>query len=92
MGWNDKDPVTKHKAHSCLAVGNTEPDPSKDETVQMDGKDVVFPQGKVGPNPLMAGKGHSAYSQSEYLVYQESQCRIRYVLKMKFDTTGGHWH
>jgi poly [ADP-ribose] polymerase len=91
VGWNEKDPVTSHKKHSCLAVGRTEPDPAHDKTAKFDGKSVVFPQGKVVPNPVK-GADASSYSQSEYLVYKESQCRIRYVLKMKFQTAGGHWH
>jgi len=89
--WNEKDPVTAHKKHSCLAVGKTEPDPSKDATMDLDGVPVVVPQGKVIKNPAV-GAATSSYSQSEYLVYKESQCRIRYVLKMKFETPGGHWH
>ena len=40
----------------------------------------------------MAGSQSSSYSQSEYLVYSETQVRIRYVLKMNFDQSGGHWH
>jgi poly [ADP-ribose] polymerase len=95
--WNDKDPVSAFKANSVLAVGNTEPDAAADMTVKFDGKDVVVPQGAVKPNPLAAekcdkGTSSSSFSQSEYLIYNEAQCTIRYVLKMKFDTPGGHWH
>ena len=50
---------------------------------------MTVPQGTVEKNP--AG-GSSSFAQSEYLVYKESQCRIRYVLKMKFETDGGYWH
>jgi poly [ADP-ribose] polymerase len=32
---------------SVLAVGASEPDPSKDATMKIDGKNVVIPQGKV---------------------------------------------
>lgn len=94
VGWNEKDPVSKHKANSCLAVGNTEPDPSKDIMVEFEGKQVCFPQGKVIPSPILKELkvASSSYQQSEYLIYDETQVTIRYVLKMNFDTTGGHWH
>ena len=106
MGHSDKDPVSAHKANSCLAVGNTEPDAANNITVKFDGKDVVVPQGPVKPNPLVAEKcgegSSSSFAQSEYLVYREDQVRIsddlphqvtiRYVLKMRFETPGGHWH
>lgn len=91
--WNEKDPVSGHKADSCLAVGRTEPDPKADTTIKLDGVEVVVPQGKVVPNPALKGAGGTtSYSQSEYLVYKESQVTIRYVLKMEFQTPGGHWH
>lgn len=67
---------------SIIARGNTEPDPKKDITIQIDGRDVVVPQGKPIPNPL--GKG-SNFSQSEYLLYQENQVRLRYLLRLKFN-------
>lgn len=91
--WNEKDPVSAGGFDSVLAVGNTEPDPKADAELTFDGKSVTIPQGKVMANPDL-GKhgGSSSFSQSEYLVYKESQCRIRYVLQMKFATPGGHWH
>jgi poly [ADP-ribose] polymerase len=93
VGWNEKDPVSKHNANSCLAIGTTEPDPADDIVHEFDGISVTVPQGKVVPNPLLKSHGdHSNYSQSEYLIYDETQVRIRYVLKMKFQTAGGHWH
>ena len=67
---------------SIIARGNTEPDPKKDITIQIDGRDVVVPQGKPIPNPL--GKG-SNFTQSEYLLYQENQVRLRYLLRLKFN-------
>jgi len=90
VGWNEKDPVSAHGADSCLAVGRTEPDPAKDSTVDFDGHQVVFPQGKVVANPAL--QGSTSFSQSEYLIYNENRVRIRYVIKMRFDTGGGHWH
>jgi len=47
---------------------------------KMGGKDVTVPQGK----PISTSFASSNFSQSEYLVYKESQTRIRYLLKMKF--------
>ncbi|XP_066927889.1 protein mono-ADP-ribosyltransferase PARP3-like [Clytia hemisphaerica] len=64
---------------SVLAQGCREPDPSKEVTIQMDGNDVIVPQGKPISNDL----DYTSFHQSEYLVYKESQCRIRYLLKFK---------
>lgn len=91
IGWNDKDPLKGTKYNSCLAVGQTEPNPKDDKTVNFDGRPVTVPQGKVVANPELAG-GTSSFSQSEYLVYDAAQVRIRYVIKMKFETAGGSWH
>ena len=55
-------------------------DPSKDRAIEFDGKSVVVPQGKPVPQ---LGFEDSNFSQSEYLVYRESQNRMRYLLKMK---------
>lgn len=62
------------------AMGHTEPDPSKDTKLSFEGNDVVVPQG----NPIQTEWTKSSFSQSEYLIYKESQARIRYMLKMKF--------
>jgi len=66
---------------SVLAQGRQEPDPSKDTTITLDKKEVVVPQGK--PKPTKSANG-SSFHNSEYLVYKESQNRIRYLLKFKF--------
>ena len=55
-------------------------DPKSDTTLNIDEKDVTVPCG--APKPVGKFKD-SNFSQSEYLVYKESQCRIRYMLKMK---------
>ncbi len=55
-------------------------DPKDDIVVKMGGKDVSVPQGKPIPTSLSS----SNFWQSEYLVYKESQTRIRYLLKMQF--------
>lgn len=65
--------------------GRTEPDPKADVTVEFDGRQVVVPVGKPIQNPKLKDHGgQTSFSQSEYLLYKESQCRIRYVLKMEF--------
>ncbi|XP_064523820.1 protein mono-ADP-ribosyltransferase PARP3 isoform X6 [Pseudopipra pipra] len=66
---------------SVLACGQTEPDPAQDEEVLLDGKKVLVCQGK--PIPMPAYK-KSSFRQSEYLIYQESQCRIRYLVQLRF--------
>ncbi|NXO82787.1 PARP3 polymerase, partial [Sitta europaea] len=66
---------------SVLACGRTEPDPAQDEEVLLDGKKVLVCQGKPIP---MAAYQDSSFSQSEYLIYQESQCRIRYLVQLRF--------
>jgi len=66
---------------SVLAKGWTEPNPKDDIVVKMDGHEVVVPVGK----PIQIPEYKSSYfTQSEYLVYSESQVRIRYLLKLKF--------
>jgi len=81
--WNEKDPITAHKCDSVLAVGRMEPDPTADVQVLLGGNKVELPQGEVKANER-DGASTSSFQQSEYLIYKESQVRIRYVLKMKF--------
>ncbi|KAJ8409345.1 hypothetical protein AAFF_G00235430 [Aldrovandia affinis] len=66
---------------SVVARGRMEPDPSKDVTITLDGKEVTVPQGPAINQPKYKG---SSFYNSEYLIYKESQCRIRYLLEMKF--------
>ncbi|NXP52117.1 PARP3 polymerase, partial [Heliornis fulica] len=66
---------------SVLACGQMEPDPAQDEELLLDGKKVLVCQGK--PIPMPAYKD-SSFIQSEYLIYQESQCRIRYLIQLQF--------
>jgi poly [ADP-ribose] polymerase len=82
INQNDSSLRAAPSGFGCVvARGHTEPDPTKDTTLTFDGNTVVVPQGK----PIATKwKNNSAFSQSEYLVYKESQARIRYVLKMKF--------
>ncbi|XP_071784252.1 protein mono-ADP-ribosyltransferase PARP3-like [Asterias amurensis] len=64
-----------------IAKGRTEPDPKVDAHLMLDGKKVFVPQGKPVGQPKY---NSSSFSQSEYLVYKESQNRIRYLLEFKF--------
>lgn len=67
------------KGYDCIiAKGWTEPDPKKDTKIKLDGKDVVVPQGSPVSQPEYANK--SSFSQSEYLVYKESQNMMRYLV------------
>ncbi len=64
---------------SVIALGHTEPDPNADVELVLDEKSVKVPQGKPKARNIS-----SSFSQSEYLIYKESQNRIRYLLKMNF--------
>lgn len=54
-------------------------DPAKDIFITLDGKKVAVPQGKAQDQPQYS---NSSFSNSEYLIYKESQCRIRYLLEL----------
>lgn len=54
-------------------------DPTQDTELELDGRRVAVPQGQPTPCPEFS---HSCFSQSEYLIYQESQCRLRYLLEV----------
>ncbi|XP_006876072.1 PREDICTED: poly [ADP-ribose] polymerase 3 [Chrysochloris asiatica] len=64
---------------SVIARGRTEPDPTQDTELELDGHQVMVPQGQPVPCPSFSS---SNFSQSEYLIYQESQCRLRYLLEI----------
>ncbi|KAJ7316715.1 hypothetical protein JRQ81_002877 [Phrynocephalus forsythii] len=66
---------------SVLACGRTEPDPAHDKVIILDGKKVLVSQGKAIPMPQYK---NSSFFQSEYLIYQESQCCIRYLVQLQF--------
>ncbi|XP_047548807.1 protein mono-ADP-ribosyltransferase PARP3 [Lutra lutra] len=65
---------------SVIARGHTEPDPSQDTELELDGQRVVVPQGRPA---LCAEFSSSQFSQSEYLIYQDSQCHLRYLLEVR---------
>lgn len=62
---------------SVVAQGQEDPDPKKNVTIKIDGKPVVVPQGE----PVRRAEySSSSFGQTEWLVYQESQARLRYLL------------
>ena len=61
---------------SVVARGNVEPDPFKDATMKIDGKSVQVPQVKE----VQTGR-NSSFHHNEFLVYNEAQHRIRFVLR-----------
>jgi poly [ADP-ribose] polymerase len=68
------------KGFGCIvARGHTEPDPKDDIELEFEGKKVVVPQGKPIAQPQYK---KSSFTQSEFLVYNESQVRLRYVLRV----------
>ncbi|KAL3130720.1 Poly [ADP-ribose] polymerase 3 [Trebouxia sp. C0009 RCD-2024] len=86
----DDPSLTKAPAgfHSVVAKGRTESDPAQDAHVDLDGNAVHVAQSKPVQVPECS---NSNFMQSEYLLYQESQARIRYMLTMKF-SHAGCWH
>ncbi|XP_020497812.1 protein mono-ADP-ribosyltransferase PARP3 [Labrus bergylta] len=64
---------------SVVARGTVEPDPSMDVFITLDDKTVAVPQGKPIDQPQFSD---SYFGNSEYLIYKESQCRLRYLLEL----------
>ncbi|KAK9841524.1 hypothetical protein WJX74_007215 [Apatococcus lobatus] len=73
---------------SVVAKGQTEPDPHMDEQLKLDGKPVNVPVGQVKQQPEFQ---HSSFMQSEYLLYEESQARLRYMVTLEF-ANRGRWN
>jgi len=64
---------------SVQAVGRSFPDPQGTEEVEIDGKTLLF---ETGSPSLQLKKGSSHFYQNEFLVYKESQVRLRYVVRI----------
>jgi len=80
---DDSSLVKAPNGYDCIiAKGHTEPDPTKDIKIDIDGKEIVVPQGKPIPQPQYKA---SSFTQSEYLVYKESQVRLRYLIRAEFE-------
>lgn len=71
----------KDAAYFCLGKFLTPAfsDPSKDIFITLEGKKVAVPQGKPIDQPQFSD---SYFSSSEYLIYKESQCCLRYLLEL----------
>ena len=63
---------------SVLAKGQFEPDETKEKKVKLGKHEVIVPCGKPVRRPIS-----SSFSQSEYLVYKESQVRMRFVIELQ---------
>jgi predicted DNA-binding WGR domain protein len=63
---------------STKGVGKSCPNPAA--SVVVDG--VTWPMGKVGP---AAGVGATVLLYPEYIVYNVAQCRMRYLVRIKFE-------
>ena len=66
--------------HLCGWFSLFNADSKLDTKITIDGKEIVVPQAK----PKSTGISSSFY-QSEYLIYKESQNRIRYLLLFDFN-------
>lgn len=64
--------------HSVVATGTTDPPSSGDVMVQLDGRDVVVPLAPAAPTGV-----ESMFNKSEYLLYLESQARLRYIVVVR---------
>lgn len=65
---------------SVVARGHQEPDPSADHRLYIDERPVTVPWGVPKTMPQYS---KSSFDQSEYLIYKESQHRIRYVVTVE---------
>lgn len=66
---------------SVVATGTTDPPAAEDVTVQLDGRDVVVPLAAAAPTGV-----ESAFDKSEYVLYLESQARLRYFVVVRYLT------
>ena len=69
---------------SVLACGQMQPDPSMDftdTTLSPSGHPVIIPQGSKSNQP---GAANSSFLHNEYLVYDATQVRMRYLLRLQW--------
>ena len=80
----DSDAEAQAKKNGCIAtkgVGQTAPQKWKDAgCVHKDLRGVVMPDGEVGPNKDLKNRGYLMYN--EYIAYDVSQLRLRYLFKV----------
>ena len=66
----------KDGIQSVVGRGRQEPNPKLNVKMDIDGRKVIVPQGE----PVeMAKFSQSKFPNSEYVIYDESQCQIRYL-------------
>lgn len=78
--WNTVQPVAMLSSLGDYKCPLSVVDPKNDSKLTFDGRGVTVPQGKP---VAMKQFSSSRFWQSEYLVYQESQVRIRYLLTFR---------
>ena len=90
------DDYTLHAApkgyDSIVARGSTGPDTKKDVDIELDGNLVAVPQSAAIPQSKFSD---SRFDKSEFLLYKESQHRIRYMIKFEWSehtTAAGTQH
>ncbi|OQR84546.1 poly ADP-ribose polymerase 3-like [Achlya hypogyna] len=77
---SDDSSITKAPtgSDSVLAKGRIHPDAAHDRHLNLDGRDVT-----VNCGPQVSSGVQSSFQHDEYLVYQEAQQRLRYILTFK---------
>lgn len=63
---------------SIVARGSTGPDTKKDVQIEIDGNQIAVPQSSAIPQTKYSD---SRFDKSEFLLYKESQHRIRFMIK-----------
>jgi len=66
--------------HCVIAKGKMEPDPKSDVTIEGEWGPITVPQGKA----INTSHTGSRFFNTEYLVYDESQVRMKYLCKIDF--------
>ena len=74
----------KAKADFTWGIGKTAPDAAGGTTLPGE-PSVHVPMGKGGPNPEIKPGQASSLLYNEYIVYDTSQVRQRYLLQVKFN-------
>ena len=82
-----KAPRGYQSVQACCATGG--PARAGDVKIKLDGREVVLATGTVRPPTPQdidaCGAGRSSFLQNEYLVYNDSQVRLRYVVKINLN-------
>jgi hypothetical protein len=68
---------------SVVALGKSVPDPAADIALELDGKEVALACGALTRRRAAELGGGATFEQTEYLVYRESQARLRYLVTLQ---------